>query len=143
MSSSTLIPIDSDAGALRPRNRKLASVGNHATSTSTSLLSSGNPRPAGSRGVSPTPAARIGRGGTATTTNGAGGKQGGGGGRGGILDGSWSWAAVQELATSFLVGDTYASEGEAASARGRTKSKRPFLRARGSAADTWGPAPPP
>ena len=140
MSSSAHLG-DSAPGAVRPRNRRLpGAIQATATSTSTSLLSSGNPSPAASRGVSPVPAARLRR------DNGQGTSSPHGKG---LLDAGWapSWASVQGFASSFFSGGgTYGSDTEVTAGQSSSR-RRPSLRRSGNGSarklpDTWGPAPP-
>ncbi|KAK3502650.1 hypothetical protein B0T13DRAFT_394751 [Neurospora crassa] len=125
-----------DDNSLRPRNRRVASNRNNATSSS--LYSS--PSRTSDRGASPIPAARIGdvtgrndsrlevAAGSARTSSPRGGR--------GLLDGSWAstWASVQEFTTSLLTGgESYhtGSERLATQTAGKQKSS-----------SSWGPEPP-
>ncbi|EGO59069.1 hypothetical protein NEUTE1DRAFT_60095 [Neurospora tetrasperma FGSC 2508] len=136
--SSALLPASAevDDNSLRPRNRRVASNRNNATSSS--LCSS--PSRTSDRGASPIPAARIGdvtgrndsrlevAAGSARTSSPRGGR--------GLLDGSWAstWASVQEFTTSLLTGgESYhtGSERLATQTAGKQKSS-----------SSWGPEPP-
>lgn len=125
-----------DDNSIRPRNRRVASNRNNATSSS--LYSS--PSRISDRGASPIPAARIGdvtgrndsrlevAAGSARTSSPRGGR--------GLLDGSWAstWASVQEFTTSLLTGgESYhtGSERLATQTAGKQKSS-----------SSWGPEPP-
>ncbi|KAL2189681.1 hypothetical protein L209DRAFT_740404 [Thermothelomyces heterothallicus CBS 203.75] len=151
-SSSTLRPAaarDSDAGSIRPRNRRFLSTQDDAGSSS--ALSSPSRSP--SRGASPIPAARIGsvtgrnnpktdvvRGTSRRESPSAGG---------GLLGGSWtpSWASVQELASSLLTSGASAITGESNRPRGGEGSRagkqgRQAGQRNGTRDKTWGPEPP-
>lgn len=137
-SSSALLSAskDADDSSVRPRNRRVVSHRNDATSSS--LYSSPSRTP--DRGASPIPAARIGdvtgrnnsrlevAAGSTRASSPRGGR--------GLLDGSWAstWASVQEFTTTLLTGgESYHTGSERSATRTAGKQK---------SSSSWGPEPP-